>query len=77
MVFVPDTSEYEYQDAAVEVLAFDYGKPVEDYFEDETRLVWLLSLFYIGKTGSGNFALNIKPRAQSSCGGTFSIVRVS
>jgi len=77
MVFRSDTTQYEYQDAAVEVMAFEYGEPVNAYFASETQSAWSLKLFFIGKTGSGNFALRIKPRAQASCGGVFTVVRVA
>ncbi|TFD14176.1 hypothetical protein E3T26_08615 [Cryobacterium sp. TMT1-21] len=77
MIFNADSGKYEYNDAAVEVQAFQYGRPVEDLFENELQSAWSVELFFIGKTGSGNFALNIKSRAQSTCKGVFSIVRLS
>lgn len=67
---------YEYQDSSVEVQSFDFGKPLQSLYRSETQSAWLVSLFFIG-TSSGSMTVRIKPRAQSSCDGTFSVVRVS
>lgn len=77
MVFNPATSQYGYQDAAVEVYALDYGKPVVSYLKDSVQTAWTVRLFYLGKVSAGNFALKMKARAQASSNGTFSVVRIS
>lgn len=73
----PSTGDYKYEDAAVEVMALEYGEPDVATFESETESAWLIRLFYIGKVGNGNFQLRIKPRAQATCDGTFTVTRVA
>lgn len=75
--FVYADSQYKYEDSTVNMQVFAYGTPVPAYFASETQSAWLLELFYIGKTGSGNLPVRIKARAQASSGGTFSVVRVA
>lgn len=77
MVFNPATSQYGYQDAAVEVYALDYGKPVVSYLKDSVQTAWTVRLFYLGKVTAGSFALRVKARAQASSNGSFSVVRIS
>lgn len=77
MVFDPSLGTYVYEDSSVQMDAFDYGKPISSYFASEDQSGWLLTLFHIGKTGTGNFQVRIKARAQASCGGAFSIVRIA
>ena len=77
MTFDPSIGRYKYQDAVVSMQAFDYGRPIDSFYDNAAQSAWYVTLFHIGMSGSGTFSLNIKVRAQGSCNGSFSIVRLS